>query len=84
MRDFGPTFRVNLSGPIFKGQEVQHSSWTALPFKIVPIDCPETSVTKYQSMPSNIAEEQIMTLIGLLHPRRWDRQFVPKRPNYVE
>ena len=45
---FDAWFQADISGqpfgPIFKGQEVQHSSWTALPFKIGPMGCPETSV----------------------------------------
>jgi hypothetical protein len=39
--------------PIFKGQAVQAGPW---PFKIEPIGCPETSVTKYQRTLRNIAE----------------------------
>jgi len=35
-------------GPTFKGQTL----------KVGPIGCPETSVTKYQSKPSNIPEQR--------------------------
>jgi len=41
---FVPTFRDNLSGPIFKVQA------DPLPLKMGPIGCPETSVTDYQTM----------------------------------
>jgi len=34
------------------------SEWTALPLKIGPKGCPETSVTNYQSTLRNIAEER--------------------------
>jgi hypothetical protein len=37
-----PTFRHNLSGPIFKGQEVQEEK-----IKMGQIGCPETSVQNY-------------------------------------
>lgn len=52
------TNRVN-SGSI----KMQHlllskkKSWTARPLKMVPIVCPETAVTKYQSTLCNIPEE---------------------------
>ena len=47
-------------GPIFKDQAVQFfsSSWTVLHLKVVPIGCPETLVTNYQSMLRKIPEER--------------------------
>jgi hypothetical protein len=38
----------------------QQSSWTACPLKIGPTDCPETSVTNYQTTPHNIPERECL------------------------
>jgi len=43
-------------GPTFKGQ----------PLKVGPIGCPEMSVTKYQSKPSNIQEQRKNSREGFL------------------
>jgi hypothetical protein len=47
-------------GPIFKDQAVQFfsSPWTVLHLKVVPISCPETSVTNYESMLRKIPEKR--------------------------
>jgi hypothetical protein len=44
--------------------KVKLSSWTALPLKMKPLVCPETSVTNYQSMLRCISEQRRPQLIG--------------------
>ena len=45
-------------GTIYRS-DLQRSDRNALPLKISPIDCPETSINYYQSKPSNTPEERI-------------------------
>jgi hypothetical protein len=55
-----PTLRgSNLLGSFLRNTQSKNSSWTALSFKIGPLGCPATSVTNYQSAPSNVPEEWI-------------------------
>ena len=53
-----PTFRENLSGPIFKGREVKTKSWDSWSLKMGQIDCPETSVQNYHSILRNIQKKK--------------------------
>jgi hypothetical protein len=47
-----PTFRGNLSVPSSRAK--QFMCWTAWPLNMIPVGCPETSVTNYQSALPNI------------------------------
>jgi hypothetical protein len=57
-----PTFRRNLSGPIFKGQEIQELTFFSL--EDGPIGCPETSVRNYQYLLRNKPEKRSSHLLG--------------------
>ena len=61
---FVPTFRDNLSGPVFKGSSRQRRVlfWCALPWKMGQIRCSETSVRNYHSI-SKIPPQQRVDLI---------------------
>jgi hypothetical protein len=60
-RGFGTTYRSQLqvsSNPRRSFKVEAESSWTASPFNVEPIGCPETSVTKYHYTVCKIPEQR--------------------------